>query len=488
MKIILRLPLAVILFVTVLASAQASEHSSASSFFRQAAIDDVEFANRTLLENHPGAAPEMQDAHFQKMLQAAYVLAKDRAPEVNTAEGYLAVMSGFSNTLDDKHLSFKSALNVARLNWVGLIMTLRNGRWIVADEDPWKGRLPLKGATLVSCDGRSADDVARERLGGFRADWSIPAQRTIAAPWLLIDESNPFFKPLKQCEFSTSTGTRNIDLDWDSVWRDGIISRINAARGTGAAGYGVKRFGSGWWISIQEFTAKAPEVIEAARAVHAELRSAPFVVFDVRGNGGGSSDLGDQLAAVLYGDSAVPPPDNCRSPWRVSPENQAHLESYPRLLGDRLSPEARSDIDQDIAAMRKARADGAAFSGPITICSHKKPQQHVAPRVYLLTDSVCFSSCLLVVERFRELGAVQVGSATNGNTNYEENRRVSLPSGLGTIGVQAKVELSHPSRVGPFEPDIPYDGDLGDTAALQAWIAAKATGEWTRIVVNHNRN
>lgn len=408
------------------------------------------------------------------MLAKARDLARTRAPQVSTAEGYLAVMSGFANGLYDKHLSFKPTLSISRPNWVGLIIARRGGRWIVADEDPWPGRARLKGATLASCDGRDADAVAKERLGGFRAEWSIDAQRGQAAPWLLIDERNPFILPLRRCTFSTDKGEQTIELEWQPVSRDTIIARLNKAAGIGSAGYGVRRVGAGWWVSMNALTANAPAVVEAARAVQSELRAAPFVVFDVRGNGGGASDIGNQLASILYGDDFLPATTQCPTTWRVSADNRARLESYPRLIGERLSPEARQALDTDIAAMRKAVADGQAFSRPLQPCRAAKPARHPHPRVYLLTDRVCFSSCLIVASMFRDLGALHIGEATDGNTHYQENRRFTLPSGLGTIGVQATVDVSLPRKVGPFVPDIAFDGDLTDTAAVEAWVQALA--------------
>lgn len=462
------------------ANAQSGAAVDPATFYRDAAIADVDAAASLLERNHPGAAPELADAEFRRSLAEAHALARQRAPTVTTAGGYFAVMHGFSNMLEDKHLSFKPALSIARPEWVGLIMALRNGEWVVADEDNWPGRDPLVGATLESCDGIPVEQLARERLGGFRAEWSIQAQRGLAAPWLLVDEHNPFLEPLEECVFQTASGPRAIEMDWRPVSRDSIISRMTKAAGRGAAGYGVRRAGEGWWISIGEFTAKAPAVIERARSLQAELRASPFIIFDVRGNGGGASDLGDQLAQVLYGDDAIPADNGCPTVWRVSTDNLARLGSYPRLLGDRLSPSAKAMIASQIDAMRDAMAAGEPFSRPLRACGERPaPTVSQTPRVFILTDRVCFSSCLLVVQRFRELGAVQIGEATNGNTHYYENRREPLPSGLGTIGIQATVDLSEPARIGPFEADIAYPGDLTDTQAVEAWVLANV-GAWTR--------
>lgn len=479
--------LTIICILTVAALASSAQAQDASltrtaAYFRDAAVTDIEAAWSLLDRNHPGAASEMHDTHFRDMLDTARNTARVRAAQVTTLEAYLAVMSGFSNMLGDKHLSFKPALTIAKPNWIGVLIARRGDHWVVVDEDPWPGRAPLRDTVLTGCDGRAVEDVARERLGGFRADWSIEAQRGLAAPWLLIDERNPFVRPLQRCTFVTSNGPREIMMDWQPITRDVIIDRINKAAGAGAAGFGVRRAGRGWWIAIGEFTANAPAVVAAALKHQAELRASPFVVFDLRGNAGGSSDIGDQIARILYGDRSVPTDDSatdCKTPWRVSLDNKARLESYPKLLGDRLSSDASAKIQSDIRAMQAAASRGRAFSRPIGSC---KSPRHIArvktgPRLYMITDRVCFSSCLIVVKTFRELGAVQVGEATNANTRYQENRTEPLPSGLGTFSVQATVDLTQPSRVGPFKPDVAYDGDLTDTPAVTAWLLAKVIAE-----------
>lgn len=476
-------PLAVLLLASAAVAPfalHAADAPHAAAFFRDAAIADVEAAIDLIERNHPGAAPELGDAPFLHRLSDAGALARERAPRVRTAAGHQAVLSAFTNALADKHLSFRPALAVARPEWVGLILALRDGEWIVVDEDPWPGRAPLRGARLAGCDGRSADAVAEERLGGFRAEWTIAAQRGLAAPWLLIDEGNPFLQPLAQCAFETAEGPRTIDMDWTPVARDAVVGRLRAASGIGAAGYGVRRTGDGWWVSINQFAEQAPAVVEQARARRDALRAAPFVVFDVRGNGGGASDLGLQLARILHGDdvyrdASAAAGHECPAAWRVSEANLARLASYPALLGDRLGPEANASIAADIEAMRAAHRAGAAFSRPLAACPAPavRPRRG-GPRVLLLTDRVCFSSCLLVVKAFRELGALHIGEATDGNTRYTENRREPLPSGLGSIGIQAAVALSMPARVGPFAPDVAYHGDLTDTAAVERWVLANA--------------
>jgi hypothetical protein len=88
----------------------------------------------------------------------------------------------------------------------------------------------------------------------------------------------------------------------------------------------------------------------------------------------------------------------------------------------------------------------------------------------LLTDGLCFSSCLGVVDDFRRLGAMQLGQTTDAATRYTEVRDVPMPSGLSTFSVLQAFSPADPVRLGPFVPEHAYDGDIADTAAVTAWV------------------
>ena len=55
------------------------------------------------------------------------------------------------------------------------------------------------------------------------------------------------------------------------------------------------------------------------------------------------------------------------------------------------------------------------------------------PRVILITDRICFSSCLMAARLFRELGATHVGQETSANTHYSNVIITDLPSGLSSF-------------------------------------------------------
>jgi hypothetical protein len=88
-----------------------------------------------------------------------------------------------------------------------------------------------------------------------------------------------------------------------------------------------------------------------------------------------------------------------------------------------------------------------------------------------LTDNLCFSSCLSVTDDFRELGAFHIGQTTDAATHFIEVREQYLPSGYSQFStLQSVVDPNGPGQVGPFQPTLSYNGDIADTAALEAWV------------------
>jgi hypothetical protein len=128
-----------------------------------------------------------------------------------------------------------------------------------------------------------------------------------------------------------------------------------------------------------------------------------------------------------------------------------------------------------------ALAQGKTFSASIN-CPVSPPQTLAASqppslmkgRLILLTDNLCFSSCLSVTEDFRTLGALHIGQTTDAATHFIDVREQYLPSGYSMFSTLQSVDSSSPLEVGPFEPSLTYDGDIADAAALEAWVIATA--------------
>jgi len=466
------------ILAAAMAAVTPARAEDAATHWRALTLLDVEAAHRMLAEDHPGSAPEVGDTQFRNRLAAAYATARQRAALTGSYQGYQAVLAGFSVAMGDKHIASRPLFGADSLGWAGVLVARRGASWVVALDEDESARPSLAGAKLVSCDGIAVDRLAEERLGGFRIVWSVEAQRIQRAYWLLIDDGNPFLNRPRSCLFDQGGESRTVALEWRPITPTELRPKVAALATRGAAGLGLRKVGDGWWIALESLSERAVPVVEEVRAKAGTLRAAPFVVLDMRGNGGGNSQYGQMIADALAGapqPSAAPvAPGGCGKVWRLSERNFRQLTYYRDTLGPRMGKETLAQFTAEHEAMAAARAKGERFTGP-----PRCPQRAAGPaishaeyrgRLVLLTDNSCFSSCLLVTQMFRRLGALHVGEATDANTNYMEVREDKLPSGLSMFSTLQAVAPASPGQIGPFAPEVVYEGAIADTSALETWV------------------
>ena len=456
--------------------------------WKSIAVGDLSAAYQLLHDNHPGAADELHDSAFVRGLAQAHARALARAQTVRSYQGYLAVLAGFATEMGDKHIWSRPTFVVNLPRWPQMLVSKRGAAWVVTDTEPSQSR--LLGASLVGCDGVEVEQLARKNLGGFRAVWSIGAQQVQSAPWLFVDEGNPFITRPRLCVFDQRNQRTTVRLEWVQIKRENLLPRLKQATGVGAAGFGVRRVAEGYWIALQDLMSdRAFAVVKAVEEQKSALRSARFVVLDLRGNHGGSSDLGREIAISLLGEDAVNArlvPVNaidCGSAevFRASTGNLEQLEYLQSQPLAQAAPDVKKTLEDAISGMRAALAHGRAFSGPTDCGNAPKPSVTAQARSLLqgklivLTDNACFSACLAVTDDFRTLGALHVGETTDAATWYVDVREIYLPSGYSMFSTLQAVSGDSKS-VGPFEPVFEYNADIADTAALERWISETVVG------------
>ena len=455
-------------------------------YWRGVAERDVEAARKLLAENHPGAVPAVGDRAFTDSLARAYAIAKSRAHKVTSYQGYTATLAAFATAMGDKHIRSRPTFIVAQPKWAGIAISWRPSGYFVTDAyGPELAK--IMGSKLVECDGRPAEQLARTNVGEFRAQWSIEAQRAQATPLLFVDDGNPFIQRPERCSFDKD-GTRvHVTLTWRRWGQNDLAARLSKAVGSGSAGFGVRRLGDGYWISLQQLFGPAREVVDAVKGQSADIQKASFAVLDLRGNGGGSSGFGDEIVRALMGEERVSAAqggtESCaaESSWRASPGNLEQSRLLLRTLGETNGPDFRKTFEAAIEKMETAMREHRALTGPAACKSTSGPPVPInlpkskmnGPLIFI-TDKKCFSSCLVVVNQLRHLDAFQVGQTTDANTHYMEVRDQYLPSGYSTFSTLQAVDPTSPLLYGPFAPDLVYDGDIADTAALEKWVVSVA--------------
>lgn len=448
---------------------------------------DAQAYHDQIAENHPGPVNRL-DPGFAARNDAGLALALRRAAITRDYPGYLWAMRGYVASFDDGHVALDVTQPTALpIRWPGFLTGFDGaGRQVVmtrADDIV----LPL-GARLEGCDGISADRLAARNVGAFRGRWTLFSQRATQGGRLFLDAGNPYIVRPARCRFVVDGRPRDVRLAWRALPDADFDARFAATAPRAHPTFATRTLADGTrWYAMPGFngdpgSVDAKALTQMIAAMRAEIGGTvgPRIVFDLRGNGGGSSDWSQQIGAIVWGRAAVQalPASSAGVDWRTSAGNIATLEGYRNAwrTAPEVSDEARRWADRVAAGMAGARARGDALWREADDAGVPAAGKDTAPRrkgrVFVLTDWGCGSACLDAVDLWTALGGVHVGQETSADSLYMDVRQVALPSGFARAVIPMKVYRGRRrgSNV-PARPVHAYTGDMRDTAALERWIA-----------------
>ena len=486
---ILRLALPALAALASLPAAAQEAPVAAPADWGVALAEDARAFHDTIADSHPGPV-DVENPGFNGHLASGLEQALERARTANSYEHWYFALQAYAASFDDGHLGLTDWAPMGHAwtaDWPGFLTGLRTGpagerHEVVFRRDE---TAPPLGAVLVGCDGRSADALAAEVIGRGAGRWNMASRRAAFAATLFVDQHNPWVRRAEQCEFRVDGEARAFRLSWrdlpDAMRDEGFAA---ARRPRFTTPIELRPWAGGQWIGLGGFNgdpASADGVaLTALQTMAAEradaIRAAPAVVFDLRGNNGGSSAWIYALARSLWGEDHVAfrQPKSTAVDWRASEANLATIESYKSMFAD--NAEAMAWLNEISAGLTAAPAAGEELWRQAD-ADETPPAEPGAPspmraRTWVLTDSGCASACLDAVDLLKALGATHVGLETSGDTVYMEVREEALPGGRVTARVPMKVYRGRAR--GNNETWVPahaWTGELSDTAGIEAWIA-----------------
>jgi Peptidase family S41 len=178
-------------------------------------------------------------------------------------------------------------------------------------------------------------------------------------------------------------------------------------------------------LRLPDFGQRRKAAVDSLVAAHRErLLATPYLVIDVRGNGGGWTEVYASVIPLLYtGPIQIPGMDA----W-ASEGNVAYAKTM--LASDRLPAEIRTEVEALVPRMEAAPGSFVPLA-PDTVV--RMDTVHPLPRaVALLVDRRCASTCEQFVLDARQSAKVTVMGAENtgGLTDYGNARTIPLPSGF----------------------------------------------------------
>lgn len=450
---------------------------------------DIEEMHEAIAQNHPGPVDAL-NPEFTTQMRNARRNALRLARRANTPSGYRSALRFYVASYNDNHLGVIPQVAADYSHWPNFVaarapdMSVR----IFAPEGPMA---KFHGATIQSCDGRTPDDLMEENVFPYRGYRDLGIFKITRAPYLFLDDGNPFVKIPQICRFQLSDG-RQIDhqLEWNEIKNNGWAKGANEVLGFAEQfTSGVRRFGdNSFWINLPEFSpndenrASVEGLIAKLEEMRDVLRGADAIVFDMRGNNGGSSYWGDAAINAIWGEDfvrAVVPTTETYVDWRVSDGNIAHLESIlERVRQESIDPDLEENLIALIAGMRSAREAGEALykesynEASSNETGNAGGANPVAGKIILLTISPCSSACLDFADTLLALPNVtHAGYPTGADSVYMELREIELSSGKARMGLPTKVYRGRVrGHLEAYEPDWRYDGETLSTEALQNWV------------------
>ncbi|WP_260484359.1 S41 family peptidase [Sphingomicrobium flavum] len=453
---------------------------------------DARAMHAAIADSHPGTI-NPDDPGFNALNDAQLDLALERAKSADDFGDYFFALRHYAAAFNDGHVGFGVYGNTPDIDifWPGFIAR-DNGKkgLVVTLAQPWSG-VPV-GAELLSCDGKSAYEVGLDRVGARSGRWHLASERSLRGALVMIDNGDPYVEPIESCVFASGQEQLSVALDWRSGGPD-FVTRYNLFGRPDQPDIAIQRLANGaHWVTIPSFdgnvesdTGKALTALVADITARADtMRAGRYIVFDLRGNGGGSSHWSEEIAVQLWGLAPFyrTPQEPMSVVWRASQGNVQSMRDdlETRNANGNLSDEVREWYDTSIAGMEAAiatgqkayRIDPSDDEGDEQVDFSTLSDYQVAIPVYILTDGVCMSACLDTIDLWQRAGAIVIGQETGADTVYMDTRNERLPSGIGGLGLPRKYYVGRArGNNEPVRPVHIYSGDLADTPAVQAWVA-----------------
>jgi Peptidase family S41 len=247
----------------------------------------------------------------------------------------------------------------------------------------------------------------------------------------------------------------------------------------------LKRFShNSVWITLPSFAVSRGNVIDYDILAHEvkKYRDASYIIFDLRGNSGGSSHFATPILEKLFGKKFVRSMIDAMNKdvsvhWRASKENICYIDSLipycKNLFGT--SGVMIDELEAISSGMQQAFEHNDRLFVQKIVKNNPDPgalQPKCLAKIMVIIDHACVSAALTCIDQIYALKreTLLLGQTTNADSIYMESRRVELPSKIGYVSFPIKAYCNRPRGNNvPYAPDIVYN-DIDNTTSLEQYL------------------
>jgi hypothetical protein len=452
--------------------------------------EDINHIYSNVKKNHPGFV-DIENEYFKKWLERGYQEALVESKKAESLNDAMTILKTFVAGFADGHFYLSLDYRPKNIKWTGIEINKYGQDYRVSYTDLSRSNLmPAHMSKLISCDNKLVEDIITQDVLKFRFNApKLNSPKVWYASEILIDNGIGKRNHFKSCKFENNGEIEEINISWSNIPHNKYLEKFSSDNALTKKTFNFESLGNKrYWITLPKFYPNKEEqkslrdVIDKIKSVNG---SASQFIIDVRGNGGGNSEWGVEVARAIYGKQYVDNyqqsnPDKSYALWRVSEDNAKHLKSILPWIEEQFSKDSSMFISftKLLRDMEKAIVQGKVFvkqggnevNAPDDLGTYAQTTSNA--NVLFLTDSSCGSACLDFADLMLKLPNVyHIGQETAADTVYMDIRDVMLPSGLGQYSIAQKVYRGRSRKHNEsYIPEYHYNSDIGNTESLKDWI------------------
>lgn len=442
--------------------------------FRDQCVRDLDFIYSAIREN---SAPELnkEDKQFSEWLQKGYECSKELASNVRDEDDCYFALNYFMNGFGDYNIRIRSYIKLPPEFYPGILSVLQGGKHTIIYKNPNLQYLKdvKVGDVITHINDIPVDQYYNDYLLPFYAATKSELDKIKASSYALIVDGNDFIPTPRTLKIEQQGKEIKLDLLFTKM-TDEPRQALDRIRNPLNNKFHVDLFSGGAWIRIPTFFPSREEEVffKGMLASLKDLAKEDYIIFDLRGNRGGSTKWERPILRNLWGDAFIKSlgkAHDYNTLWqkglRISPENfkyfkQTHSKSEIKEYAQKL---AKGDKFYNIKWNIYDQTDNLYNN------SHNEP---VRAKVYVLTDNFCTGTCWLFVREMLQMPSVTHIGATTGVQGVYSNTRVAK---LGSDNFEALIPIQHhifpvTSSNTAFIPSKIFNGDFRNNSAVVDWV------------------